>query len=145
MLNFIKAPGKKIPVAFISFLNDSIRLEEETDSKKKKKTNFFRYLRRHIPLPKRNYSSYPAVKIGRLGVETPYQGNSIGTLVLNMSKKLFLTQNRTGCRFVTVDAYNTPRVIEFYRDNGFDFLSDEDEKRDSRTMFFDLIILKDES
>ena len=38
------------------------------------------------------------------------QGNDIGTHFVNMAKKFFLEDNRTGCRFMTVDAYNNDRV-----------------------------------
>jgi len=67
--------------------------------------------------------------------------------------------NKTGCRYVVVDAVNNPKVLQFYKDNGFDFIfsSDEEEMqymskavnvqdgsvfRETRLMIFDLIQLK---
>jgi hypothetical protein len=37
-----------------------------------------------------------------------------------------------------VDAYNTPRVLEFYRRADFDFIGDKDKDRPTRIMFYDL-------
>ena len=93
--------------------------------------------------PKIHYPFLPAVKLTRMGVVKELQGLNIGTQALNMVKQLFTTDNRTGCRFITVDAYRTPRVIRFYEHNGFALLTDEDANRDQRAMFFDLKRFKD--
>jgi GNAT superfamily N-acetyltransferase len=69
--------------------------------------------------PIKQYSSLPSVKLTRLGVQKEYQGTDIGTQSLNMLKKFFTTDNRTGCRLVTVDAYNNPKVLAFYGKNNF--------------------------
>ncbi|VAW70858.1 hypothetical protein MNBD_GAMMA10-395, partial [hydrothermal vent metagenome] len=53
------------------------------------------------------------------------------------------TDNKTGCRFIVVDAYNKPEVIRFYKRNGFDFLHNGDKKEDTRIMIFDLIFFAD--
>jgi ribosomal protein S18 acetylase RimI-like enzyme len=92
-----------------------------------------------MPHEKRGYPSYPAVKIGRLGVLKKYQCQDIGTSLVNMTKDMFLTNNRTGCRFLTVDATNKEPVIKFYKKNGFDFLWEEDRDKATRIMFFDLM------
>lgn len=61
--------------------------------------------------------------------------------------------NKSGCRFVVVDAYNQPSVLHFYEKNGFKYLylSEEEEREifnigegeplNSRMMYFDLIQL----
>ena len=108
------------PVALISFLNDSIVIKRE--ERKEGKRAFWNYLRKNVPHAKRGYESYPAVKIGRLGVLKEYQRQHFGTSLLNMTKDLFLTENRTGCRFITVDAYSDKGTINFYKSNGFQFL-----------------------
>jgi GNAT superfamily N-acetyltransferase len=90
-----------------------------------------------IPDIKR-YPFLPAVKITRLGVSRSIQSLGVGTQIINMIKKLFVTDNRTGCRFVTVDAYNNPRTLNFYQKNYFSFFSDKDKDRQNRSMFFDL-------
>ncbi len=59
--------------------------------------------------------------------------------------------NKTGCRFMVVDAYNRPGTIGFYQKNGFHFLySDENLEKEAfhidtsqtlntRMMYLDLI------
>ena len=112
------------PVALISLANDTVRREKIweflglAESKK--------------------YKSYPAVKITRAGVLKRFQGKNIGSHMLNMIKTFFVTNNRTGCRLITVDAYNTERVLNFYKRNEFQFFSDKDKRRNQRAMFYDL-------
>jgi hypothetical protein len=65
----------------------------------------------------------------------------------------FDSQNKTGCRFIVVDAYNSEEPISYYKNCGFEFLfSTEDQEKQyynhsskyglaTRLMFFDLIIL----
>ena len=84
------------------------------------------------------YAELPAVKIGRLGVSGEYQRKGVGTILINLGKQIFTTRNRTGCRFITVDAYNDPAVMGFYENNDFDFYLDSDSGEDTRIMFFDL-------
>ena len=124
------------PVAFVSFANDNIRISEQDKDGKLKK--LWEHMRENIPEPKLQYLSYPAVKIARLGVKRDYQRLNIGTFLLNMVKELFLTDNRTGCRFLTVDAYKKEEVVNFYKKNGFEFLWKKDENKKMRIMYFDL-------
>lgn len=116
--------GLNFPVAFISFSNDAIPLSVSQR-------------RKLLPRGKR-YPFLPAVKIARLGVLKPFQSKNVGTQLINMARKLFLQDNRTGCRFITVDAYNEQRVIQFYQKNGFVFLGETDRDKETRTMYFDL-------
>jgi GNAT superfamily N-acetyltransferase len=140
----IKAIEEEIffPVAFISFMNDSVKLSQEERKTTKKK--FFNKLKKQMPFQKRGYEDFPAVKIGRLGVSRDYQGQQIGTRLINLSKEVFITNNRTGCRYLTVDAYNRKdqRTINFYQKNDFDFLSDLDINKNTRIMWFDLTTFK---
>ena len=129
--------GRLFPVAFISFLNDSIHIER--DERRADKKGFWKHLKKSVPFPKRNYESFPAVKIGRLGVVSSYARMGIGTYLLTTTKDLFLQDNRTGCRFITVDAYNQTNVIGFYQKNGFDYLWAKDEGDQTRIMYFDLM------
>jgi len=114
----------EFPVALISLCNDAVRHE-----------NVWWWLSLHAT---KKYPSYPAVKIARFGVGSRFQRRNIGTHVINMIKKLFLTDNRTGCRLVTVDAYNDPEVLDFYLKNEFQFFSDKDKSKKQRSLFFDL-------
>ncbi|MBM4327361.1 MAG: GNAT family N-acetyltransferase [Deltaproteobacteria bacterium] len=110
---------EEFPKALISFCNDAIRAESFEDKKD------FEKIKKQLPHGKR-YNSLPAVKIARLGVHRHYQRKDVGTHLLNMTKLLFLTENRTGCRYITVDAYRTKRAVEFYRKRGgFRFMEKE--------------------
>ncbi|MBF0258630.1 MAG: GNAT family N-acetyltransferase [Desulfamplus sp.] len=122
------------PVALVSLLNDRIEITKE--ERKGDKKGFGKALKKCIPHPKRNYTSFPAVKIGRLGVSIQFQGQEIGTSLLNMIKTLFLTKNRTGCRYLTVDAYS--QSLQFYYKNEFEPLWDKDQNDDQRILYYDL-------
>lgn len=113
------------PVALISLCNDAIRRE-----KVKTWLNFSNKCK--------DYATYPAVKIARFGVKNQLRRQNIGTNAMNMVKIMFRTNNRTGCRFITVDAYNDQDVLSFYRKNDFQFFSDKDINKEQRAMFFDL-------
>lgn len=119
-------------VAFFSVSNDTISFSEKTLSK----TEWNR-LRRTYPNQKR-LNKLPAVKIGRLGVDKKYQGADIGTQLLDFIKILFIDNNKTGCRYITIDAYNNTKTIHFYVKNGFQFLTENDKTEQTRLMYFDL-------
>ena len=108
-------------------------------------------LQRKIPNTKRT-RSYPAVLIGRIGVASDMRGNNIGSQIVEYIKYWFTRRtNKSGCRYVVVDAYNSQGVLSFYEKNDFKFLySTEEEEREtfglaegehlnSRMMYFDLI------
>ena len=118
--------------AFFSVSNDKITYDEETISK----TEWNRFCR-SIPNIKRQMDN-PAVKIGRLGVSGKYQNAGIGSDLLTYIKMLFLDANKTGCRFITLDAYNKSATLSFYRKNGFIFLTENDREEDTRLMYFNL-------
>ena len=78
--------------------------------------------------------------------------NHIGSDVLDFIKIWFIEPlNKTGCRFVIVDAYNTPKTMAFYEQNGFiTVFSTEQQEKDyrhitsetslnTRLMFYDLM------
>ncbi len=47
----------------------------------------------------------------------------IGQQVINFIKTWFVQEdNKTGCRFLVVDAYNQQRVLRFYERNKFKYL-----------------------
>lgn len=112
-------------VAYYSLLNDVVRLNETEKSIRNRK----------IPFSKQR-NHYPAVKVGRLAVNEKYSGQGIGRLILDSVKYVFTHGNRTGCRFVTVDALNT--ATGFYERNKFRFFTEKDKDDDTRLMYFDL-------
>ena len=89
-------------------------------------------------------TTFPAVKIGRLAVHKDFQKIGIGTIILDRIKDWFTDgENKTGCRFIVVDALNNAETINFYRKNKFKFLlGDDDKDEHTRLMFFDLITVK---
>lgn len=72
------------------------------------------HLNRSIPNKKRN-TQYPAVLIGQLAVFDAFAGRHIGDEVLTFIKGWFVEPlNKTGCRYIIVDAANHPKVLDFY-------------------------------
>ena len=72
---------------------------------------------------------YPGVLVGRLAVNQEYSHKGIGSEALLFIKQWFLSpDNKTGCRFVVVDAVNDPNVLQFYQKNGFVFLFTTEEQ-----------------
>lgn len=117
-------------LAYFSLANDRISVADFEN-----KTGFNRF-RRHRFINKKRLKSYPAAKICRLGVSEECKGSGIGSGLLNFIKKIFLTTNKTGCRFLTVDAYR--EAIPFYIRNGFIPLEEEDKDEHTRLLFYDL-------
>lgn len=124
---------KNITVAYYSLLNDKITFDPEQRS-------FWNRLNRTIANEKRR-KDYPAVKIGRLAVAECYTGTGIGTEIIRFIKYMFAFGNRTGCRFITVDAY--AEATEFYLKCGFNFISEKDKGERTRSMYYDLINIVD--
>ena len=114
-------------VAFFSLLNDRISLSESDKAT-------WRRIRASFP-HRKHRSDYPAVKIGRLGVNINAQRQHIGTEILDFVKQTFMTNNRTGCCFVTVDALQS--AVPFYERNGFKPLRKEN-KGETVPMYYDL-------
>ena len=116
-------------VAFFSLSNDSISISDFDN-----KTRYNRFSRRFNN--HKRLKSYPAAKIGRLGVSESMKCMNIGSMLLRFIKLYFTADNKTGCRFITVDAYAA--AIPFYLRNGFVPLNDEDADEPTRLLYFDL-------
>ena len=50
------------------------------------------------------------------------------TRTMDFIKGWFRYDNKTGCRFIIVDAYNEEPVIKFYQRNDFSFLQPEEDE-----------------
>lgn len=85
--------------------------------------------------------SYPAVKIGRLGTQTDLRGQGIARDIIDYIKLLFIQSNKTGCRFITVDAHHD--AVGFYEKCGFTYFTEDDVEDATRLMYFDLKPFKD--
>lgn len=120
--------------AYFSLANDRVSVTDfESNSA------FNRFKRKRFVHEKR-LRTYPAVKICRLGVAQSMRGRAIGSFLLDFIKSYFLVDNKTGCRFVTVDAYLD--AIPFYEHNDFQHLKSRDEDLITRLLFFDLASVK---
>jgi GNAT superfamily N-acetyltransferase len=116
-------------VAYFSLSNDSLIKNDDEKSAWNK-------INRAIPNEKRR-RTYPAVKIGRLAVAKKYAGMGLGSYIILAVQNMFINeQQRSGCRFLTVDAYRD--ALPFYQKNEFRHLTEQDINDDTRTMFFDL-------
>ena len=123
--------------AFFSVSNDKISIPDSDKATWRKIKKAF---------PHSNHrSDYPAVKIGRLAVSSKYQHLKLGSNILDFIKELFISNNRTGCLFITVDALRS--AIPFYQKNGFDFLDKSDAhnfSKDTCLLYYNLSTLIEE-
>ena len=142
----------EIIVCAFTISNDSIKTSHLPNARKKK-------VIRDIPRQKQ-MKSYPAVLIGRLGVNKKYryikdETDRTGKQLMDFIKSWFIDgANKTGCRFIVVDSYNEIKPLKYYSNNEFIplFSNEEQEKEytgigsdaklETRLLYFDLIILK---
>ena len=117
-------------IGYFSLANDRVSLTDFNN-----KTEFNRFRRSRFINEKR-IKSYPAVKICRLGIDKSLRGKGIGSTLLDFIKYFFIENNKTGCRFLTVDAYNN--AISFYKNNKFQHLKEQEEDKTTRFLYFDL-------
>lgn len=131
-------------VCAFTLANASIRVSDLPNARKKK-------IESDIPHVKA-LKDYPAVLVARLGVSASFRSLHIGSEALTYIKLWFLDPfNKTGCRFIIVDAYNNEETMSFYIRNGFKpvFGSEEQERSyrhiaptavlNTRLMYFDLM------
>lgn len=117
------------PVAYFSLSNDSLSYEK-FDNK-----SSFNRLNRMINNAKR-MRQYPAMKIGRFAIDIMQKNQGIGSTLLNIIKYFLIENPQSGCRFITVDAYND--AVGFYQRNGFMLVNEFQADRRTQPMFFDL-------
>lgn len=134
----------RVVVCAFTLANAGIRVSDLPNARKKK-------IEADIPHIKA-LKDYPAVLVARLGVSKDYRLLNIGSDALSYIKLWFLEPyNKTGCRFMIVDAYNNAETISFYEKNGFKtvFSSEQQEKDyrhlvpevslNTRLMYYDLM------
>lgn len=131
-------------VCAFTLANAGVRVSDLPNARKKK-------IEATIPHVK-SLKDYPAVLGARLGVSKDFRSLHIGSDVLSYIKLWFLEPyNKTGCRFMIVDAYNRPTTMAFYEQNGFKtvFSTEQQEKEyrcieadvslSTRLMYYDLM------
>lgn len=128
---FINAEKAEDVICAFTVSNASIFTNRLPNARKKK-------VGKDIPYQKRDLI-YPAVLIGRLGIDVKYQHSHVGTELLDFIKAWFLEpNNKTGCRYLIVDAYNDKRPISFYKKNGFEYIfNSEEQEREYRHIYKD--------
>lgn len=118
-------------LAFFSLSNDRISIKESDKAT-------WRKIKDQFPHSKHR-SDYPAVKIGRLGVTSSHQNEHWGRAIISFVKDTFITNNRTGCAFITVDSLK--EAVPFYQHNGFRLLKpseSENSEKETVPMYYDL-------
>ncbi|MDR1897029.1 MAG: N-acetyltransferase [Prevotellaceae bacterium] len=141
---FFRHNTTKQAVCAFSLSPDSIKAMWLPGSRRKKIKEF---IPRDKPL-----SSYPAFLIGRLGVSAEFANRGMGSQLLRFIKQFCDINYTSFCRFLLVEAYNEPSVLNFYLKNDFNFVfSTEEQERDyykraniseplrTRIMFYDMI------
>ena len=139
---FVLKDDPETIVCAFSLSNETIRVDLLPNAQKK------RFLK-EIPKEKR-MRRYPAVLIGRLGVDTQFANNGIGTELMQILKFWFIEpDNKAAVRYLAVDALNNSRTLNYYEKNGFAYLFKDEEQEaissklkqplKTRYMYFDLI------
>lgn len=123
---YLESEGRT--VLFFTLSNDKIaEIEQKKSGETLFSKSFFKKIKDKFGRPKHR-SDYPAVKIGRFGVNRAYRHTDShwGSRTLDFIKYWMITENKTGCCFITVDAYAT--AVGFYMKNGFRFLGEKERK-----------------
>jgi len=139
---FVLKDDPQTIVCAFSLSNETIRVDLLPNSQKK------RFLK-EIPKEKR-MRRYPAVLIGRLGVDVQFSNNGIGTELMQILKFWFIEpDNKAAVRYLAVDALNNTRTLNYYEKNGFAYLFKDEEQEavsskmklplKTRYIYFDLI------
>ena len=109
-------------VCAVSFSASGIKTADLPGSRRKK-------VKEYIPREK-SLKSYPAILIGRLGVAKEFNGQGVGSQLIDFIKDFCFIQFPGFVRFLLVDAYNEPAVVGFYQKNEFtSVFSSEEQKR----------------
>ncbi|GAB4425529.1 MAG: GNAT family N-acetyltransferase [Turneriella sp.] len=82
-----------------------------------------------------HHKSYPAVLLGKLATHSRYTGKKYGQWVIEFLKIWFITQNKTGCRYLVADSL--PDAVGFYSKCGFEEFPVQNSQK-TKLMFFDL-------
>ena len=144
---FIDNPAEIVSILTLS--NDAIRIKRLLPEDKEQ----IDYITEN---GEKNLRRFPGVLIGRLGTNKNISGKGYGSAVIDFIKAWFRSEeNKTGCRFIIVDAHNNPATLHFYEKNGFRYLytSEMNEAKSmglnvkrsgtlplhTRLMYFDLI------
>jgi len=123
-------------ICYCTILHDKVSLRDSDKKHWNKLTNQIQRNRR---------KSYPAIKIGKLATGEDYEHHGYARMMISLVQEIYTRpQQLAGCRFITVDAMNTPhpktgkRAVDFYLGLGFKLLTETDKENETRYMAFDL-------
>lgn len=85
---------------------------------------------------------FPAVKITKLAMDLKYARMGIGSYIIDLIEGMAFNLEM-GIRFITLDAVNTPNVIDFYKKNGFLESLHEERQRKQQKVRATILMHKD--
>lgn len=102
-------------LGYVSILSDSIKINADLEEI---------FIDKGI-----NYKSLPAIKIGRLCVNSSFERRGVGTLLIDFVIETLnqLNSKYLGCRVISLDSKQN--AIKFYEKNGFKILRGENKKQ----------------
>jgi len=145
---FLHDKSSKVVCAF-SLSPNSLKAKDLPNNRQKK-------VKQLVPREK-TLQSYPAFLIGRFGVSQEFNGQGIGSQLMNYIKGYCIDKFPDFCRFLVIDAYNSPSVLGFYQKNSFlTVFSTEEQEREAykikpeeflqtRYLFYDMMRWSDGS
>ena len=102
-------------VCLMTIANDSIKSSILPKNSRNRLNRVFNNEKRNL--------TYPATLIGRLGVNTEFQGMHVGRQLMNYIKdQSIASDNDNACRFLVVDAINKQETLAYYEHNGFTYM-----------------------
>ena len=149
---YLLSPNKdlgKVAAAF-TVANASIFTRMLPNSRKKK----VGYEVRHS----KGLINYPAILLGQLGVDAHFAGHGLGQQIIEFVAQWFSSrENKSGCRYLIVEAYNEERLLSFYAHCGLKpMFNDIEQERiyrhlddgkplETRLLYRDLILFRRKS
>lgn len=102
-------------VCLMTIANDSIKSSGLPNNSRNRFNRIFNNEKRNL--------TYPATLIGRLSVNSEFQGMHIGRQLMEYIKdQSIASDNDNACRFLVVDAINKADALAYYEHNGFVFM-----------------------
>ncbi|MDE6378282.1 MAG: GNAT family N-acetyltransferase, partial [Duncaniella sp.] len=119
-------------VGLFTLANDTLKLEYED------RVDFPNLASEYSDIFSRQ-CTYPAINIGHLAVRADVQSNGIGKYIVEFVRMTFTHYRGAGCQFITVDALNNIRTVNFYTFKlGFEFQTLSDLGNHTRRMYLDI-------
>lgn len=107
-------------VCLMTIANDSIKSFGLPKNSRNRFNRLFNNEKRNL--------TYPATLIGRLGVNSDFQGMHVGRQLMDFIKdQSIAADNDNACRFLVVDAINRADTLAYYEHNGFVFMHKTEE------------------